>query len=135
MKHRVLVMLAAAALMFVIHPAVSYAQDAAVVNIGFPFIAQGKTMPAGEYELQVNGDETAFTLTAEPKGKGEFVSVVTRLAAPEPPGNDTHITFDKVGTTYYLSEVWLPGADGYLVYAAKEKHTHTIVKGQKKAKK
>lgn len=134
MKRRIALVLAVAALLFVAHPVVSYAQDVAVVNIGFPFIVNGKTLPAGQYELKVNSDQTVFQLTAEPKDTGEFVSIITRLAAPEPPSNDTRVTFDKVGDKYYLSEIWLPGEDGYLVYAAKEKHTHTIVKGHPKAK-
>jgi hypothetical protein len=134
MKRRVLVMLAATALLFVAFPAVSYAQDTALVTVGFPFIAEGKTMPAGQYELQLNTDHTAFTLTASPKETGVFLTTITRLAAAEPSVGDTHIVFDKVGNTYYLSEVWLPGEDGYLVYAAKEKHTHQTVKGQKKGK-
>lgn len=134
MKYRVLVSLAAAALLLTALPVASYAQDTAVVKVGFPFIVDGKTMPAGEYELQLNSDESAFRLIAVPKDTGVFLGVITRLAAPEPPSNDTHVTFDHVGTKYYLSEVWLPGEDGYLVYAAREKHTHTIVKGHKKAK-
>ncbi|HEX7485084.1 MAG TPA: hypothetical protein VF332_02955 [Vicinamibacterales bacterium] len=88
----------------------------------------------GQYELQLNTDGTAFTLTAVPKETGVFVMAITRLAAADPPASDTHVTFDKVGSTYYLSEVWLPGEDGYLVYAAKVKHTHQTVKGTKKAK-
>jgi hypothetical protein len=134
MTRRVLVMLAATALLFVALPAVSDAQDTALVTVGFPFIVEGKTMPAGQYELQLNSDRAAFTLTSSPKGTGVFLTTITRLAAPEPAGGDTHVIFDKVGNTYYLSEVWLPGEDGYLVYAAKVKHTHQLVRGQKKAK-
>lgn len=135
MHRRFLVLLAVAAFMFVVHPAVSQAQDTALVTVGFPFVADGKTMPPGQYELQLNSDHTAFTLTATPKETGVFVVAITRLAAAEPPAVDTHVTFDKVGSTYYLSEVWLPGEDGYLVYAAQGKHTHQTVKGTKKARK
>ena len=132
MNRRILVLLAVAAFMCVVHPAVSQAQDTALVTIGFPFVAEGKTMPAGPYELLLNSGHTAFTLTASPKGTGVFLTTITRLAAPEPAAGDTRVVFDKVGDTYYLSEVWLPGEDGYLVYAAKGKHTHQTVKGHKK---
>jgi hypothetical protein len=127
-------LLAATVLMFVVHPAVSYGQDAAMVTVGFKFIADGKPMAAGEYELRINADTETFTLTPMPKGAGVFLNTVTRLAAAEPPGGDTRVVFDKVGDTCYLSEVWLAGEDGYLVYAAKGKHTHVSVKGHKKAK-
>lgn len=134
MNRRFLVLLALTAMMCVVHPAVGRAQDTALVTIGFPFVAEGKALPAGEYELQLNSDHSAFTLTASPKGTGVFLTTITRLAAPEPPSGDTRVVFDKVGEKYYLSEVWLPGDDGYLVYAAKGKHTHQTVKGHKKAK-
>jgi hypothetical protein len=134
MHRRFLVLLAIAAFMFVVHPAVSQAQDSARVTIGFPFVAEGKTMPAGEYELTLNSDHTAFTLAAVPKGTGLFLTTVTRLAASEPPAGDFHIVFDKVGDAYYISEVWLPGEDGYLVYAAPGKHTHHIIRLHRKAK-
>ncbi len=132
MKRRVLVMLAATALLFVVYPAVSYAQDSAVFTIGFNFMAEGKPMAPGQYELKLNSDHTAFTLTPMPKGSGVFLTTVTRLAVAEPPNGDTRVVFDKVGDAAYLSEIWLPGDDGFLVYAAKEKHTHQIVKGHKK---
>ena len=134
MNRRFLVLLAITAFVVVAYPAVSQAQDTAVVTVGFPFVAEGQTMPAGPYELQLNSDQTAFTLTASPKETGVFLTIITRLAAPEPPSGDTRVVFDKVGNTYYLSEVWLPGEDGFLVYAAKGKHTHQIVRGHKKAK-
>lgn len=41
---------------------------------------------------------------------------------------EPHIVFDKIGERYFLSEVWLPGADGYLLHATNEKHTHQHVK-------
>ena len=134
MNRRALVLLAVTALMFVICPAVGRAQETAQVTIGFSFVAEGKTMPAGPYELQLNADHTAFTLIASPKGTGVFLTTITRLAAAQSPVGDTHIVFDKVADAYYLSEVWLPGEDGYLVYAAKGQHTHQTVKGHKKAK-
>ena len=134
MNRRFFVLLAVTALALVVHPAVGLAQDTALVTVGFPFVAEGKTMAAGPYELQLNIDRTAFTLTAAPKGTGVFLTTITRLASAEPPATDTHIVFDRVGNTYYLSEVWLPGEDGYLVYAAKGKHTHQVIKGQKKGK-
>ncbi len=69
-----------------------------------------------------------------PKGTGMFLTTITRLAAPEVSLVDAHLVFDKVGDTYYLSEVWMPGEDGFLLYAAKGKHTHTLIKFHKKAK-
>jgi hypothetical protein len=134
MTRRVLTLLAAMVFVSVVYPAVSYAQEGATADIGFAFVAAGQTMPAGKYDLTSSSDASTFTLARAGGGGGVFLVPMTRLAAAEPPSNETRFVFDKVGSTYYLSEVWLPGEDGYLFYAAKEKHTHQIVKGQKKAK-
>jgi hypothetical protein len=134
MNRRVVTLLVAMVFAFVVYPAVTYAQEGATADIGFQFVAAGKTMPPGNYILTANSDATAFTLASAGKGPGVIVAPMTRLAASEPPSSDTRFVFDKVGNTYFLSEVWLPGEDGYLFYAAKEKHTHATVKGQKKTK-
>ena len=134
MTRRVLTLLAAMVFVSVVYPAVSYAQEGATAEIGFPFVAAGQTMPAGKYELMSNSDASAFTLSPVGQGHGVIIVPMTRLAAAEPPSGETRFVFDKVGNTSYLSEVWLPGEDGYLFYAAKEAHTHQVVKGQKKAK-
>jgi hypothetical protein len=57
--------------------------------------------------------------------------VITRLGATEPPAAEARLVFDKVGAVSYLSELWMPGSDGYLVHAAKGKHTHVSVKATK----
>jgi hypothetical protein len=41
--------------------------------------------------------------------------------------NDSHLVFDKVGTTYTLSELWEPGYDGILVDMTKGKHEHHVI--------
>lgn len=133
MKPRVLALLAAMVFALVAHPVLSYAQDVGFANIDFQFVAAGKTMAPGRCGLRVTTDRAALTLTP-PKGSGEFLVSITRLAAPEPASSETRLGFDKVGDIYYLSEVWLPGDDGFLVYAAKETHTHRTVKGEQKAK-
>jgi hypothetical protein len=35
--------------------------------------------------------------------------------------------FDRVGDERFLSEVWLPGEDGYLVRGTAAQHQHDIV--------
>lgn len=135
MNRRVFGLLTAMVFAFLVTPALSYAQETATADIGFKFVADGKTMPPGKYDLEISNDMQTFRLIPEGAGPSLFLMAITRLAAPEQPRNDTRFVFDKVGNTDYLSEVWLPGEDGYLFYAAKEKHTHDIVKGMKKVKK
>jgi hypothetical protein len=40
---------------------------------------------------------------------------------------DAHIVFDVVGDKHMLSEIWIPGEDGYLLLATKGKHGHKVI--------
>ena len=40
---------------------------------------------------------------------------------------DAHLVFDKVGDTYLLSELWIPGKDGYLPQITKGAHEHIVL--------
>ena len=63
------------------------------------------------------------------------VPVITRLAAPATPMAEPKVIFDQRGDKYWVSEVWFPDRDGFLLYGTKGAHTHKAVKGEKKAKK
>ena len=108
----------------------AFAQDKLIADVPFKFMLSGKTYDAGKYELRVNNTEQVVELTA-PGQKGSFVEAMTRLAEPENKMTEARLVFDKVGDTAYLSEVWLPEQDGYLMFAAKGKHTHHVVKLQR----
>ena len=46
-------------------------------------------------------------------------------------GNEALVVFDKEGELYYLSEIFMPGIDGFQVKGATGKHTHVKVKAGK----
>jgi hypothetical protein len=99
-------------------------QSSIKTNVEFSFTVGGKVLPAGEYQFQRNDPGTAFRVQGAGKN-GVTVLIVTRLggemhATPK----DAHLVFDKVGETYLLSEIWIPGEDGYLLLATKGKHEH-----------
>ena len=122
------------ALAFVIGPAVADAQQAGLVaNVPFKFVAAGKPQDAGAYGLRVDKTRGAIELVP-PKGAGEVMLVMTRLAAPEGVMSGGRLVFDKVGDTYTLSEIWVPGEDGFLVHATKETHTHQTTPLGRKAR-
>ena len=131
MNSRLWLFVAAMGLILAVGPGVASAQETLSVNIPFAFIVNGKTNDAGEYALRVNDTQTEVWLTPS-KGTGAPALVLTRLAATDPAAS--RVVFDKLGNTYYLSEVWLPGSDGYLVNSPKEPHTHHVVKTSRKTK-
>jgi hypothetical protein len=109
-------------------------------KIPFTFQAGGKSLPAGVYQVAQKGDNQ-LTLRQETTGKEFQVPFTKRLAQPSPPLSEPQLGFDVVGnfapsyteyvTDYVLSEVWLEGADGFLVHTLKGAHKTQIIKGQR----
>jgi hypothetical protein len=101
-----------------------YGQVSLKANIDFPFTVGSKVLPAGEYQFL--GVESGSTIRVQGEGKtGALAVIQTRLSgATHQTPQDSHLVFDKVGDKYTLSEVWIPGEDGYLVWATKGKHEH-----------
>ncbi len=119
---------AAAVAVFALGLAVSvaWASGSLSVNIPFSFVAKGKEMPAGHYEIRAEGDETKLTIRG---GNGlVVVPVIERLA--DTGAKEPKIVFDKTEDgKSFLSEVHIPGRDGFLVGIAKGKETHVVVTG------
>lgn len=108
----------------------SYAQERMSFTTSFPFRLGKVVHPAGQYAVSLNQDELVVSL--EPvKGAANVAAVQTRLAEPDP-ASEAKVVFDKVGDLYYLSEVWMPGYDGFLLTSTQQKHTHVKVKMVKK---
>ena len=100
-------------------------------DIPFAFTVAGKTLPAGTYTFSVPGD-LASLLVQPANGQPIRSSVITRLGGPTE-FRDFSFIFDTGDGGHVLSEVWLPGADGLLVYATPKGHSHQIVVGNRPA--
>ncbi len=120
------------ALAFVVGPAVADTHDEVVAKVPFKFVAAGKLQEAGAYELRVDVNEQTVELVP-PKGSDEMMLVITRLASPAGRPSEGRLVFDKVGDRYTLSEIWMPGMDGFLVHATKGTHAHETTPLAKKA--
>ncbi len=124
MRARLLVLIGILALLPVVS---AYGQEKVKANVPFQFTAEGKVYPAGEYTFTPDELGQSISLTG-PANVSGYAMVITRLAGemhttPE----DAHVVFDKVGDSYFLSEIWITGEDGYLLNSTKEKHTHRII--------
>jgi len=106
-----------------------FAADILKADVPFPFQVEGKTLPAGAYDFKIDTSADTVQVESSAPGAGAVALIITRLAAPPHPGSNehAHIVFDKVGTTYTLSELWEPGTDGVLVHATKGKHEHRVI--------
>jgi len=108
--------------------AAAYGQNATIrAQIDFPFIVEGKTLPAGTYDFAL--DDTASVFKVTDGGKDMAVAqVLTRVAAGmHTSPADGHVVFDKMGEAYTLAEIWIPGQDGYVLAVTKAKHEHRII--------
>jgi hypothetical protein len=105
-----------------------YGQERALkAQIDFAFTVGNKVLPAGEYEFVRDKSADVFRVTDAGKN---FVlaSILTRTAGEmHTTPQDAHIVFDVVGDTHILSEIWIPGEDGYLLMATKGKHEHKVI--------
>lgn len=122
---RMFAVIAVLVVTFVMGGAAAYAQ-VAKMNIGLPFVVNGKDMPAGSYTIRVTSAR-AVSL----KGEGDAVLVltaVTRLGRRDK-NPDPELVFDKVDGKMLLSEIWLPRRDGYLVLGTTEEHEHAVLGG------
>jgi hypothetical protein len=129
---------AAAALVLVAGVKEAVAQGA--FTIPFTFQSGGTSLPKGEYSV-VQKDDGHITLRQESTHKEFSVPFSKRLAQPNPPLADSQLVFDVVGnfapsyteyvTDYVLAEVWLQGADGFLIHTLKGAHSTQTIKAQK----
>ena len=110
---------------FAMGGAMAHAQSVSA-EITFPFAAGGKEMAAGKYSVDVAAD-FRLRLTG-PAGERVFLPVITLLGRHDKDA-DAELVFDKVGGKTLLSEVWMPGRDGYLLVATKAPHDHAVVGG------
>ena len=108
--------------------AAAYGQNATIrAQIDFPFIVDGKTLPAGNYDFVRDDTASVFKVTDEGKNLAA-AQVLTRIAAGmHTSPADGHVVFDKIGDAYTLAEIWIPGQDGYVLAVTKAKHEHRIV--------
>ncbi len=124
---RQLVAVAVVVVMVGLAGGLAWAANKVEVTFRFDFIVNGQAMPAGNYVIQVEGERVTIKGTAA--SAGIEVPVVTRLADR---GLDKpKVFFDKTKDgKYYLSELQLPGMDGFLFKGATGEHIHEALTGQ-----
>ncbi len=126
-RRRIGILLVVASVVFAVG---AWAQgQAASMKIGFSFIAQGKSLPAGTYKLEVT-PAGHVVLQTEKSGAAADLKPIKALGQ-DGSVEEVKLVFDKIGSIRFLSEVWLPGQDGYLVGTSSGAHEQEIVKGKK----
>ena len=99
------------------------------VNVPFKFNLNEKAFPAAMYYVRYEQSSDNVEVLGQNRNLLSRVRVITRLApSPGARGSaNVRLVFDQVGEERYLSEVWIPGADGFLLRATSERHKHATV--------
>lgn len=103
-----------------------------VVDIPYAFTASGGQLPAGHYEVSLNGVAHQTVTFRSPDGKNSATAMISTAIAADPDKPvGAKLVFDIVGEKHILSEIWMPGHDGYLItgYVNDSAHRHSIAKG------
>jgi hypothetical protein len=131
MKKQALVAVVVGVFTFALAGSLAWAADVTSVDIPFSFIVKDKELPAGRYEIRVQGEGEDYVAIQSTKGgKPVLALVIERLA--DTGGNESRVVFDKMADgKSYLSEVHIPGKDGFLVGIAKGRETHVTVTAKK----
>jgi hypothetical protein len=102
-----------------------YPATGVTAEMPFSFLAGEKSLPAGTCRFAEGGMEDEPKVTNVKTGESVMVQIFTRIA----PHGDPEVIFDKVGDEHHLSEIYIPGMDGFLFKGAPVKHTHVRARG------
>lgn len=131
MSKKLFVAVAVSVVAFGLIGSVAWAQASskASFQIPFSFIVDGREMPSGRYEVQVVGASAGvLTLRGAENGQSVILKPTTRLA--DIGGKEPRLAFDKVENARFLSEVHIPGVDGFELRGAAGEHGHESVPGK-----
>lgn len=111
MNRRLSVCLLVLAIMTMAAPA--WAQEpASGVVVKFPFVAAGKVLDPGTYAIAASPDGKV-RLTPEKGGAAQDLTPVKTLNRRKV--ERPELVFELVGSMWFLTEAWIPGADGFQV--------------------
>jgi hypothetical protein len=96
------------------------------VNVPFEFTVEKGNLPSGTYEILIDGPRNSvIRLRNLDTGKMTRLSIRTRLA--DVGAKKAYFVFDKAGSGHFLSEIHLPGSDGYELKGVSKEHQHEKV--------
>jgi hypothetical protein len=87
--------------------------DVLEAKVPFPFVVNGKTLPAGQYTIERAGMGESVLLIRGEHGNDATVFVGTRPAGRQSPSHDMPaLQFKKYENQYKLSAVWESADEG-----------------------
>jgi hypothetical protein len=99
------------------------------VKVGFSFYAAGKEYQSGNYTIEVT--PAGHVVLHAAKGGAVVDLTPMKSLGPNDKIQSPKLVFNLIGSDRFLSEVWLPGQDGYLVGSVSGPHDQESVGGGK----
>ena len=117
MKRNLITILSLVVMSLLLNATGAYAQSYAKAEVPFAFNVGAKQLPAGTYEIRVLGQSPSEIMIRNT----ETNSAALSIARTESPRNtESKLVFDRIGTQYFLTEVWKGlGAGGMIVPTSK----------------
>lgn len=109
MKKRLLSTLTIAIFVTTMAVASAQAQNAAnvTVTVPFDFVVAGKTLPAGDYLLRMEGSRSTMKIQKRDSSTAAFV-MVSPLDRRDIQ-NQSKLVFNRYGSQHFLAQVWIAG--------------------------
>jgi hypothetical protein len=79
------------------------------VKVPFAFHVEDKEFPAGEYTVKASSGQTAVLLQSTDYSRAQVV--LTNSAETHTVAEQSSLVFNRYGTEYYLSMIWLAGSN------------------------
>lgn len=120
MKRNLIAMLSLVVVSMIFNATTVYAQSFAKADVPFAFNVGQKRLPAGTYELTIDGVASSNVMIRNIETKESALSIT----GYEPPRNtQSKLVFNRVGNEYFLSQVWsASGSPGMRIPTSKREH-------------
>jgi len=117
MKRNLITILSVVVMSLLLNATGVYAQSYAKAKVPFAFNVGAKQLPAGTYEIRVLGQSPNEIMIRNTETTAAAVSI-SRNEGPR--DTESKLVFDRIGTQYFLTEVWKgSGAGGMIVPTSK----------------
>jgi hypothetical protein len=89
-------------------------QEEVIVKVPFPFVVQGRSLPAGKYVVsRVSEDRSALVIRGEDANRRSIAIFLTMPAdGHDPAGDKPALTFSRFENGYRLSTIWESASEG-----------------------
>ncbi len=93
-----------------------------IVSVPFAFSAGSQSLPAGNYTIELDREESAMILRHETQsGKNQAVIIVASNSSQPIDRDKAYAAFQRYGSQYFLAKVWREGVGQTLAPGKRER--------------